>query len=669
MKIIHPSGESFDLFPDTEIELTRYNPFFNDLGEQSIPVSIPATQKNLQLLGHPDRVDNINKPDSRLNTQIQSGAFAVVGRQAILSAQAKGNIETSFYLHEGAFYEKIEDITLFEIFENKKISFPDITAAINFMYSLVPGNDPRFAVHEVMTDQYTLNEITSATTAQGYYKFKHEVDVTETIDSKTVSIPKGFYITPFIKVKYVLQEVLSHLGYTLATSFLDQVPFSNLLFLNNNLDTIVNNSINYVDLVPDISVKTLFDVIRKFGVELRPDEINKIIYLTQFDETLTTAPLVDLSQYSVSKPVVNYHNQYKQLKLTSEQISLPAQISTIDWLGRRRYLATGSASDQGIDFISIFTKYPSAYLRNNDGYIVRDGVKGERTFVEKIAHLGINYYAGGILPVEEHSFPDVVPAMFTGRSMKPTGDYAYTAIPYVGPGRALQSRVVFQDELNNDEVVDTSQLKPILCLFYNVATHCKGTIHNYSDSGQKLWDNSIAWNGPDGLYEKFWRKRDTLMRNALLEIQVDTILPEEVKLTLSPVKQVLLNSQKYLLSELNYSTKHKSVGSCTLLSTKLQQPVSESKPAADYFRNKKYSWISKYTRSWTAPIGQGTVYKYLIEPNAFYPEDPTEAQYNAGGKYYQRTYNVEYGVVGKRDGSYSKLGEGTITTWLEAVLY
>lgn len=668
MKIIHPSGEFYDLYPNTEVELTRYNPFFNDLGEQSIPVSIPATQKNLQLLGHPDRADNINKPDSRLNTQIQSGSFSVVGRQAILSAQAKGNIETSFYLHEGAFYEKTEDITLFEIFENKKLSFSTIDEAINFMYTLVPGTDPRFAVFSVMTDKYTLNMTKGTKTAEGYYRFVNETETNEKIDGKSVTIPAGFYITPFIKVKYVLQEVFNHLGYTMATSFLDQEPFTNMVFLNNNIDTIVNNSINYVDVVPDITVKTLFDVIRKFGVEFKPDEVNKEIYLVPFDEPLSSPPSVDLTPFAVTKPVVNYHNQYRQLKLTSEQISLPAEISILDAYGRSRDLSTGSSDEQGLDFISIFTKYPTSYLRQVDGYIVRDGVKGERTFVEKIAHLGISYYAGGILPVEEHSFPDVVPAMYTGSSLSPNGEYTYVATPYVGPGRALQSKVVFQDELNNDEVADSSQLKPILCLFYNVTTHCKGTIHNYNDSGVKLWNNSITWNGPDGLFEKFWRKRDTLMRNALLEIQVDTILPEEIKLTLSPVKQVMLHNQKYLISEINYSTERKSIGSCSLLSTKLQQPVSEAKPADEYFREKTYKWIARYTRSWTPPVGITSVYKYKIEPIAFYPEDPTSSQYSTGGKYFQRIYEVEYGTV-DRDGNFSKVGDGTITTWLEPTLY
>ena len=106
MKIIHSSGESYDLFPDTKIELTRYNPFLNEVGEQSIPISLPATSKNLALLNYPQRGDGKQKPVQRLDAQLQSATYIVKARQAILSARNKGSIETSFYLNEGAFNEK-----------------------------------------------------------------------------------------------------------------------------------------------------------------------------------------------------------------------------------------------------------------------------------------------------------------------------------------------------------------------------------------------------------------------------------------------------------------------------------------------------------------------------------------------------------------------------------
>ena len=139
-------------------------------------------------------------------------------------------------------------------------------------------------------------------------------------------------------------------------------------------------------------------------------------------------------------------------------------------------------------------------------------------------------------------------------------------------------------------------------------------------------------------------------------------------MSLPSFSKVGLNSQAYLISEVNYSTKKRSIGTCKLLSTKLQQPISEAKYAEDYYRIRTYCWVVRYSRSWSNPPGQSTVYRFINEPVAFYPADPTPAQYNAGGQYYQRTYEVEYGTI-DRDGNFSKVGDGTIATWLEPALY
>ena len=39
MKIIHPSGETFDL-RGSELQMERLNPFFNELGDLSLPVTL-----------------------------------------------------------------------------------------------------------------------------------------------------------------------------------------------------------------------------------------------------------------------------------------------------------------------------------------------------------------------------------------------------------------------------------------------------------------------------------------------------------------------------------------------------------------------------------------------------------------------------------------------------
>lgn len=137
MEIIHSSGQAYELSPDTKIELTRTNPFFNEIGEQSLPVNIPASQRNTSLLGQPHRADRQQKIPASLDVSIRSGIFSLNARQVILSAQKNDEIQTSFYIRTGAFYEKIRDVTLVEIFKDKRIDFPNIDAAIDFVRSLI----------------------------------------------------------------------------------------------------------------------------------------------------------------------------------------------------------------------------------------------------------------------------------------------------------------------------------------------------------------------------------------------------------------------------------------------------------------------------------------------------------------------------------------------------
>ena len=55
MKIINTeSGKAYQLFPDTELSIERTNPFFNDYGEQTLPVSLPDSEYNRSILNQPD---------------------------------------------------------------------------------------------------------------------------------------------------------------------------------------------------------------------------------------------------------------------------------------------------------------------------------------------------------------------------------------------------------------------------------------------------------------------------------------------------------------------------------------------------------------------------------------------------------------------------------------
>ena len=65
MKIINTqAGQAYDLEPGTQIEMERTNLFFNEWGEQSVPMELPDTDRNRALCGYPDLAANVKRPSA-----------------------------------------------------------------------------------------------------------------------------------------------------------------------------------------------------------------------------------------------------------------------------------------------------------------------------------------------------------------------------------------------------------------------------------------------------------------------------------------------------------------------------------------------------------------------------------------------------------------------------
>ena len=75
MKIIHASGEAYDLPADAVLEMERTNPFFNAYGERSLPLMLPPSDKNRRLMDYADDMTGIRKPSQRIDASIHAGIF------------------------------------------------------------------------------------------------------------------------------------------------------------------------------------------------------------------------------------------------------------------------------------------------------------------------------------------------------------------------------------------------------------------------------------------------------------------------------------------------------------------------------------------------------------------------------------------------------------------
>lgn len=662
MEIIHESGKTYDL-KGVQLKFSRTNPFFNDYGEQSLPCTLPPTIRNRELLDYLDNMAGINKSSQRINATIRHGVFSIPCRQSILSANKKKGFETSFYLNAGAFYEKIKDIPLSTVFEKKTIKFSSVTDAIIFCKGLWLNEDNRFACFHTRLSSGSLN----AVDGHDDKKFYNEIDRIETVDEKKIRVPAGFYISPFIKVMHLLDELFKYFGYQLADSFFSRTePFKDMVFVNNTIDTIVNAEIKYCQIIPDCMVKTILDIFRyKFCCEFIPDETRKIINIVLFDDNLKDKPSSDLTDCIAGKYTIAHPAAFKQLKLSCERMELTLEKNgeTSDRKPVLRKNTTENSGDEFNTLVDLLKKYPTAEYNHISGEFIRKGYKGTTPVIQRVGTICLDYYAGGVLETENKESPDTMPYMFATGSMSDTNSINV----FTGKGRALNSSIILDTanestpDIKND--VENEELKPIICFSFKNGNKQYGTILNYDRSGNKLWNYTLAYHGPDGLYERFWRNYDNMLRNSFLEIKADLLLQDVQKVSLSEYKKIIIEGQELLPSVIQYTPDSRDPLESTFLTTKLYEPLSVAISETDrFYKNiSRYAWDVKFSRSNGSSPKNRWIYKE--EPATIYYAPPTSQEYLKGGRYHEVKYPV---------GFYRSISEdpedGILTVWLEAVL-
>lgn len=660
MKIIHSSGKEIKLSPGTVLNMERTNPFFNSYGEQSIPIKLPADPHNKQILGFPDDIAGVNKMPQRADATIQSGVFSIRCRQAILSANSK-EIDTSYYLNIGSFYEKMKDVKLSTVFKDKIMPFPSVKAAIQFVRGLMINPDPRFSCFRILVEHQdtgeiaVLNQMTGPFKDDGYFQLYNEIDRTETINEKIVAVPAGYYITPFVKVMHVLEEIFKYLGYKLEDNFFAKTePFRSMVFLNNNIDTIVGSEIRYDQIVPDCTISTVLDIFRnKFCCEFIPDEAKRTVKIVLFNDIADSKPTYDLSKKLVSPLNINHGAKFKQLRLSAEKGPL------LSWSNENK-LVSATPDYLSKTLPEIASKYPEAVIDRVTGAIYREGFSIFTIIRETVGCLNCDYYAGGTLDVEKKESPDILVNI---EFQSISGGEA----PFVGKSRSLNSTIRWSESSSQENTGNTTQaeseLKPMLCFtVHNPERRADfGTIYGYSGMREHLWDYTLCFSGPNGLYEKFWKKYDDMLRNSMRPVTVKLFLSDIDKLNLSAYEKVSINNQECLPNIIKYNVGKQAETECTFLTTKLYHPISSAISESEHFPSSKYRWHIR----WSQNLDDSYIFIQAKEnPATFFLPPPTEEEYNRGGQYHKRIYGGWF----SKDRNGSNKVEGILIVWLEPVI-
>ncbi|MDR2917646.1 MAG: hypothetical protein LBV74_22875 [Tannerella sp.] len=634
MKIVNTSaGKAYHLDPETQLEVERTNPFFNEIGEQTLPVTIPDSDYNRAILSYPDAMANKQKPGQNIDATIQDGEYFTTCRQAIFGAKRNEGIETTFYMNEGAFFGRIPDTRLAAVFGTETI--PGITTVqqgINFCRSLLFNRHDIYGIFPVLTkgesDDTTkwLNRVELMRPATGeylssagntggfnYLGFLNEYPREEQDGDYTISIPIGCYITPFIRANYVLRRMFEYFGYTLEETFFEKTyPFNDMMFVNNTDDTLLNGDIRLTDLVPDILCSTLLNVYRKkFGCEFIPDELNKTVRIDFLNDIIDETPTVDLSGSVDGELSLTFPGTYKQLMISSKE-------------------STSSGSDYE-SVAEIIAKFPDVFQEASTGNYCRLACHYNTLLNtvsrknEIISSADVPYYAGDDKEDVSVEVPDCAvvmrePAYKGSDGEIITGVYpgltlaTYAMYPYIGETQSLNSTLVYFDSTKSDENAHTKannkEQSLMLAFMYFDSNFYRGTITNYSRSGQRLSDYSLIYNGPDGIFERFYRAYDNILRNSMHTVTADLLLTQHQKMTIPAHRKVIIQSQELLINKLAFTIGGKNEPKeSEFYTVRLYEPVNTASDSSGLLP--VYNSSSKTGRM------------------QFYQTNITEAEYNA----------------------------------------
>lgn len=247
MKITNlKTGISYQLAPGTQLEVERPNLFFNEWGEQTLPVDIPDSDWNQKALGYPD-ITGMRKLPSDIQATISSGEYFSACRQAILKVKRKKTVSTSFYLNEGSFLSQTAKASVQEVFADETIpGVSTVQQGIDFCRSLLSNEHEHFTIFPVIVDfdnnKRYVNRMENMDASgniidrrvEGTFNFYNSFPRIEVVDDINVKLDPGYYMSPFIRAPYLLRRIFSFWGYTLLENFFDVTePFRSMAFVNN----------------------------------------------------------------------------------------------------------------------------------------------------------------------------------------------------------------------------------------------------------------------------------------------------------------------------------------------------------------------------------------------------------------------------------------------------
>lgn len=337
---INYNGENFDLAPNFSVTMLLSNPLISIRGEQTPAFTLPASDKNLRMTGYSNRIDNLYKPLTDIRVLVTDGMFCRWCNMSFNSIPNKRDgINVTLYLGTGEFYSLMSDKML--------SSFPwpvvqldttsPLATRVQYLIDLLkaqydnPTTESDFCVAPLATEENVtfrysktlpagtvVEDVNERFVLNGFEKWQNSIDLGGTgwdtlrtfqgeyaqkmiTNGAEVAVTTGYGMTPFLKLRYVLNFIFEHFGYTFNNRSIEEEihPFyDNICILNNVADAIYAGVLKYSKILPDIDIKTFFSEIERWFVgRFFVNELNKTAWFEFMNYSLSRYSDLNLDPY------------------------------------------------------------------------------------------------------------------------------------------------------------------------------------------------------------------------------------------------------------------------------------------------------------------------------------------------------------------------------------
>ena len=295
------ADQPLELSDDFSVSLNLKSPLFNDVGDYSFPFKVPATVRNMAILGWKNRIAASRSIYETYDGNIRWNGIVLYCGQIRIKTASDKTFEGTLYIDKGNFNYEVKDLLLNRIDLGLKEFATDNEAIDYFNWSLThfyPEVD--FSMPQITNLDYYDPQATNPE-LQAYNLIFPDGKLHKTTSDGT----QRTILIPFLYLKYVLNKLAESFGYRLEDEFFtSSTELSRLVIYHSvNLSEVIFGlqQLYYCRFVPKVKVSEFISGLEKwFNCSFHADSKQRVIRIVSNRDVLLHSEMVDFSDNILS---------------------------------------------------------------------------------------------------------------------------------------------------------------------------------------------------------------------------------------------------------------------------------------------------------------------------------------------------------------------------------